>query len=187
MQRPVPSLIGRLAALCLLLALSACAVVDVSKSAPLPAKAQWAMLPIVNHTETPLAGLRAESILQPLLHQRGIADLRPYPSSLSKETMLAPDERATLDAARNWAKEEGLRYAIGGSVDEWRYKVGVDGEPAVGLSLTVWDLQTGQVVWSGVGGKSGFSRESLAAVAQKLMRDIVNGLPLSENTGAETR
>ncbi|BCL76703.1 pellicle/biofilm biosynthesis outer membrane protein PelC [Jeongeupia sp. HS-3] len=187
MQRLTVSLLGRLAALCLMLGLSACAVVDVSTSAPLPAKAQWAMLPIVNHTETPLAGLRAEAILQPLLHQRGLSDLRPYPSSLSKDTMLAPDERATLDAARNWAKEEGLRYAIGGSVDEWRYKVGIDGEPAVGLSLSVWDLQTGQVVWSGVGGKSGFSRESLAAVAQKLMRNLINGLPLSEHTGAETR
>ncbi|AOY00819.1 penicillin-binding protein activator LpoB [Jeongeupia sp. USM3] len=187
MHRPLTSLIGRLAALCLVLGLTACAVVDVSKSAPLPAKAQWAMLPIVNHTETPLAGLRAEAILQPLLHQRGIADLRVYPAGLSKETLLAPDERAALEAARDWARKEQLRYAIGGSVDEWRYKVGVDGEPAVGLSLTVWDLQTGQVVWSGVGGKSGFSRESLAAVAQKLMRDIVNGLPLSENSGAENR
>ncbi|WP_035059568.1 hypothetical protein [Andreprevotia chitinilytica] len=161
--------------------LAACSAVDISsKGKALPANERWAMLPLLNRTETPLAGLRAESILQPLLHQRGLDQLDVYPTELSKDTMLATDERAMLDQAMQWARDQHIRYAVGGSVDEWRYKVGVDGEPAVGVSLMVWDLETGRVVWSAVGGKSGFSREAVSAVAQKLLRQLTDGLPLTK-------
>jgi hypothetical protein len=34
------------------------------------------------------------------------------------------------------------------------------------------------VVWSAVGAKSGWSRESLAGVAQKLLRELLGGMPL---------
>ncbi|GAB7128380.1 pellicle/biofilm biosynthesis outer membrane protein PelC [Silvimonas sp. JCM 19000] len=169
-----------------LLGLSACAVTSTSgNSTPaLPAAEKWAMLPLLNRTETPLAGLRAESIVEPLLVQHGLTQLQLYPSSLAKDSMLAADDRAAVDAARQWAQAQHIRYAVGGSVDEWRYKVGVDGEPAVGVSLMVWDLQTGQVVWSGVGGKSGYSREALSAVAQKLISKLIDDLPLARGTSA---
>jgi hypothetical protein len=65
-----------------------------------------------------------------------------------------------------------------GAVDEWRYKVGVDGEPAVGLVLQVIDLGTGNVVWTATGARSGWSREALSAVGQKLMRDLLGDLSL---------
>jgi hypothetical protein len=67
---------------------------------------------------------------------------------------------------------------VQGAVDEWRYKVGVDGEPAVGVALQVVDLQSGAVVWSAVGAKSGWSREALAAVAQKLIGELIASAPL---------
>ncbi|KPC52964.1 DUF4136 domain-containing protein [Amantichitinum ursilacus] len=170
------------------LGLSACAVTSTASSGnttlALPAAEKWAMLPLLNRTETPLAGLRAESIVEPLLVQHGLTQLQLYPSALAKDSMLAADDRAAVDAARQWAQSQTIRYAIGGSVDEWRYKVGVDGEPAVGISLMVWDLQTGQVVWSGVGGKSGYSREALSAVAQKLISKLIEDLPLTRGASA---
>jgi hypothetical protein len=88
-----------------------------------------------------------------------------------------PDRKLQADAQR-WAAEQGIRYALTGAVDEWRYKVGVDGEPAVGLVLQVIDLQSGDVVWTATGAKSGWSREALSAVAQKLMRDLLGDLVL---------
>ena len=69
--------------------------------------------------------------------------------------LIARDEAAQL--------ERCLR-SVQGAVDEWRYKVGVDGEPAVGMALQVIDLQSGEVLCSGVGAKSGWSREALAAI-----------------------
>ena len=72
-----------------------------------------------------------------------------------------------------------MRFAVMGSVEEWRYKVGIDGEPAVGVSLIVVDLSTDRVVWSASGGKSGWSRQALSAVAQTLLTDIFASLRLS--------
>jgi hypothetical protein len=72
-----------------------------------------------------------------------------------------------------WARQQGARYALTGAVEEWRYKVGVDGEPAAGVTLQIIDVQTGEALWSAAGGKSGWSREALSAVAQQLIRDLL--------------
>ena len=59
----------RLTYLALALVLSACGTVNVSSNqVKLERNARWALLPVLNHTETPQAGLRAETILLPLLH-----------------------------------------------------------------------------------------------------------------------
>ena len=44
--------------------------------------------------------------------------------------------------------------------------------------LQVIDLQSGDVVWTATGARSGWSREALSAVAQKLMRDLLGDLTL---------
>ena len=64
-----------------------------------------------------------------------------------------------------------------GSVEEWRYKVGVDGEPAVGITLQLIDLPSGAVIWTASGSKTGWSREGLTATAQKLLVELT--APLS--------
>jgi hypothetical protein len=163
------------------LALVACAVTNSSSSSgagPLPRDAKWALLPMTNHTETPQAGLRAESIAEALLRARGVSDLTRYPPALGADSLVEPGERRVQADAAKWARDQGLRYGLQGAVDEWRYKVGVDGEPAVGVALQVVDLQTGSVVWSAVGAKSGWSREALAGVAQKLIGELLARAPL---------
>ncbi len=166
----------RLFGLLLLLAgLAGCAVMDHSSGAAALARdASWALLPIANHTDVPQAGLRAEAIAEGVLRSRGVANLLHYPSALNPESLLEASERKTQADAGKWAREAGARYALTGAVDEWRYKVGIDGEAAVGLALQIIDLQSGAVVWSGVGARSGWSREALSAVAQKLMRELLD-------------
>src|SRR5688572_28391273 len=136
------------------------------------------MLPVMNHTDVPQAGLRAEAITEGLLRAHGIIDLTRYPATLNQDTLLQPSERKVYDEADKWARAQGARYAIYGAVDEWRYKVGIDGEPAVGVALHIMDLQSNAVVWSGVVGRSGWSRESLSGVAQKLIRGLLARAPL---------
>ena len=151
-----------------------CATTDTTGRGPaIDRNAKWVMLPVMNHTEVPQAGLRAEAITEALLRAQGIRDLTRYPPTLNPDTLFEPAERKVLDEADKWARSQGARYAIYGAVDEWRYKVGIDGEPAVGVALHIMDLQNGGVVWSGVGGKSGWSRESLSGVAQKLIRQLL--------------
>ena len=155
--------------------LAGCAVTRHSGgSAPLARDAKWVLLPVLNHTESPQAGLRAEVIAEALLRARGITGLVRYPPALSPDSLLDPAERKAQQEAQKWAREQGARYGVLGAVDEWRYKVGVDGEPAVGIALQVVDLQSGEVLWSAVGAKSGWSREALAAVAQKLIDSLLD-------------
>jgi len=163
----------------LLAALAAgCATTDTGGTAAIERNAKWVMLPVLNHTEVPQAGLRAEAITEGLLRAHGIADLTRYPATMNPDTLLQPSERKVFDEADKWARTQGARYAIYGAVDEWRYKVGIDGEPAVGVALHIMDLQNNAVVWSGVGGKSGWSRESLSGVAQKLIRQLLARAPI---------
>jgi hypothetical protein len=169
------------------LALGGCSAVHVQPGpTDLNPDAGWALLPIMNYTQTPQAGLSAESILGSLARGGGIRGMRRYPAGLNAESLFEPAERDALEQALRWARDAGLRYGIAGSVDEWRYKVGVDGEPAVGITLQVIDIETGEVLWSATGSKSGWSREALSAVAHKLIAELIQ--PLSGvQTGSPLR
>lgn len=159
--------------------LGACTTLNTSPpKVALEKEAQWALLPILNQTETPQAGLRAEALMEASLRNAGISQLQRYPAKLNQETLFEPAERKIADDAKTWASQQGLRYGVSGTVTEWRYKVGVDGEPAVGMMLQITDLKSGQVVWSGSGGKTGYSRESLSGTAQKLLNQMLSSAGL---------
>jgi len=177
MKTRMGRVIGRAGAWCgalgMVLWLAGCAVTDVGRAPQMAPGDTVAMLPIVNYTETPQAGLRAEAIAESLLKTGGVTNLKRYPASLNPETLFEPAERESVGKALEWARGERARYALTGAVQEWRYKVGVDGEPAVGISLQMIDVASGQVVWSATGSNAGWSRESLSGVAQKLLRRLL--------------
>ena len=156
-----------------LCALAACSTVDRGRAPALQANAEWTVLPFANHTETPMAGNRAESVAEALLHARGVGKVKRYTSTAQQEALFDAGDTKRQEQALAWAREQGVRYALAGTVDEWRYKVGVDGEPAAGITLQIIDVQSGDILWSGSGGKSGWSREALSAVAQKLIRELL--------------
>jgi TolB-like protein len=160
------------AAVALALTLAGCTTATVAPAPALERGAPWGLLPMVNHTETPQAGLRAEAILESLLRSRGLSELRRYPTTIGGDALFEPSERRSVDQALAWARTQNLRYALTGTVDEWRYKVGLDGEPAVGFTLQLIELSTGRVLWSAAGGRTGWSRESLSGVAQKLLAEL---------------
>lgn len=135
-----------------------------------------AMMPVANFTEVPQAGLRVEALLESALRQIGLRQLKLYPSALNPETLFEPGERKAQAEAEKWARSQNIRYAISAVVNEWRYKVGVDGEPAVGIVVQVKDLSTDQIVYSAAGGRTGGSREALAAVGLQLTSELVAGI-----------
>jgi polysaccharide biosynthesis protein PelC len=156
--------------------LAGCSVIDRSNAPALSKTDTWAILPITNNTETPQAGQRAASIAQSLLASYGYTNLARYPASGDDETLFDPAKPDAQANALNWARQQNAHYALTGAVNEWRYKVGVDGEPAVGLTLQVLDVQSGKVVWSGSGSRTGWSRDAVSGVAQKLERDLLGPL-----------
>lgn len=157
----------------LLFAATGCSTVDRGRPPTLEKESDWAVLPFSNHTETPLAGNRAESVAEALLHAQGIGRIKRYPSSVQQEALFDGGDSRRKEQALAWAREQNIRYALAGTVEEWRYKVGVDGEPAAGITLQIIDVSSGQVLWGAAGGQTGWSREALSAVAQKLIRDML--------------
>lgn len=140
----------------------------------LPRNASWGVAPLVNYAQTPQAGERAEQILISILAEEGVRPLM-YPQA-PRQGLLLQDDRERQIQALDWARQQRLAYVITGSVEEWQYKNGLDGEPAVGVSLQVLEPATGRVVWSSSGARAGWSRESLAGAAQKVLRELVGNL-----------
>lgn len=124
----------------------------------LPRNAAWGVAPLVNYAQTPQAGERAEQILISILAEEGVRPLM-YPQA-PRQDLLLQDDRERQIQALDWARQQRLAYVITGSVEEWQYKNGLDGEPAVGVSLQVLEPATGRVVWSSSGARAGWSRES---------------------------
>jgi hypothetical protein len=146
---------------------------------PLRTEARWALLPVMNLTETPMAGEKVEAILAPLLRAHEVSHLDVYPSPSQDDDAL-PDlsDRHRLEAATAWAKAQGFDYGVTGAVNEWRYKAGLDGEPAVGLAIEVVELRSGRVVWSASGATTGWGRESLSGTGQQVVDRLLRDLPV---------
>ncbi|MCJ8168928.1 penicillin-binding protein activator LpoB [Atopomonas sediminilitoris] len=160
-----------------LLFVSACSIHSQHDAPTLSREGRWALLPVVNYAQAPLAGERAEQILLSILASEGLTPTR-YPLTTSADELPQLDDRARLQTAQQWASKQSFTYAITGSVDEWQYKNGLDGEPAVGITLQVIEPATGRVLWSTSAARAGWSRESLAGAAQKVITDLVDELPL---------
>ena len=161
----------------MLASLSACAVTDVHRGQSLSKKASWALLPLANYAQEPEAGHRAEAILSTLLRKRGIDNLQEY-SDTSSGGFPELNDQKVENKALDWARNQHLRYAVRGSVEEWEYKSGLDGEPAVGITIQVIDVSTGKVLWSASGARSGWGYGTLSGTAQKLLNNLLSGMPL---------
>ncbi|KXW57445.1 hypothetical protein [Ferrovum myxofaciens] len=153
--------------------LAACSTLDVGQPPALDKNASWALLPMANYTETPDAGDRVASITESILHQKGGMDLKRYPIKDEKDTFILGNNAKLQQAAMDWASQNRIQYALTGSVQEWRYKTGVDGEPAVSVTFNLVDMTTGKTVWSATGSRTGWSRSSVGSVGQTLIDQLL--------------
>lgn len=183
----------------LIFLLNACSVDQVYRDKALDNRASWVLLPVVNRSQTPQAGERVEAILVSLLRSRGVKHISHYPGTPQSQVLIMLDEQARYNAALKWALTQGFRYAITGTVEEWRYKAGLDGEPAVGITLRVIDLQhnkkpepqavaatltkyeTQPVIWSATGARTGWGREGIATATHTLLNDLLDGMVFVEH------
>ncbi|MFZ0257050.1 MAG: hypothetical protein WAN46_15710 [Gammaproteobacteria bacterium] len=163
------------------LALAGCAVQAIQPSPPLDASAPWGLLPIMNHADTPEAGERVAAIAGTLLRAQGVTHLVSYQHPEDSAPLPELNQQRRLAQARAWATEQRLSYALTGSVEEWRYKSGLDGEPSVGVTLQVIAPKSGEVLWSASGSRSGWGRESLSGTGHKLLKSLIKKLNLKTN------
>lgn len=140
------------------------ALVSTQKTLPIANKNNTVSLfELNNYTDTPRAGMRAANIVEGMLIAKGF----------SVQTHLKQD-LYTLQEAQKQAIEDGSSYFLIGGVSEWRYKTGIDGEPAVSLQLTLYTTQDAQPVWSATGADNDWGNASIGSTAQSLIETMMD-------------
>lgn len=165
--------------LVLFILISGCtgAIINYSSCFPVDLNSKIAVIPFVNNTETPLAGERAMSITAAVLESSGACCVSIYNRQNYGKTLFPGMNReVSRSKLLSWARSIHARYAMTGSVNEWTYKVGLDGEPVVGIALQLVDLYNSKVVWTGVGSLSKGSRIAVSTTAQELINGLLQGL-----------
>ena len=161
----------------LILFLFSCSSYQYSESPAFGTDKVWALMPMKNHSATPLASEQAEQILSSLLFDKGIA-LIQYPAIEQKDLASILDDNYKTSKAQKWLKQQDVKYVITGAIQEWQYKSGLDGEPAVGISIRILDKNTNQTLWLASGSRAGWGRESLSATGQIVFDELLSSLNL---------
>jgi len=165
--------------LVLVLFLFSCSSYQYSESPQLSKQETWAIMPMINHSSTPLASEQAEQILRSVLFTQGVRVIH-YPAIAQKDLASILDDSYKRNKANEWIKSQEVKYLITGSVQEWQYKSGLDGEPAVGLSIQVLDKETNQTLWLASGSRAGWGRESLSATGQIVIEELLSQINFDE-------
>ncbi len=134
---------------------------------PFKKSSSFILLPFENYTETPLAGLRVSSIAYGVLVSKGYNVIK-YGLEEDKD-LTSKDIKTLMEKAKNL----GYKYAITGTVNEFRYKPGIDGEPVVSITLIIYDLNKEKPIYIATGAHSGWTYESVGITAQKILKEIV--------------
>ncbi|SHK16720.1 hypothetical protein [Thermocrinis minervae] len=156
----------RFVMLLFLVLLTSCAtVINREASISLPKDKTYYLLPFVNYTESPKAGMKVQSIVAGVLQSKGY------------KVVLVPTEEELTDEKKLeelYTKTKGKKgIAVLGTVNEWRYKTGIDGEPAVSITLRFVDMETDKPINSMVLSRSGWSYESLGVVTQRILNKAI--------------
>ena len=119
------------------------------------------LVPLKNYTDVPMAGLRATNLMEGILRAKEIEVATPIKKVKRKKIC----KRST---------ERGYRYAMNGGVSEWRYKTGIDGEPAISLQITLFDCEQNEAVWSGTASSDDYWRASVGTTAQSTIENLLD-------------
>jgi len=115
-----------------------------------------------NYTDTPRAGMRAANLAEGILLTKGYT----IKSHINAKSV-------PFAKAQKLAQDDHSDYFMYGGVSEWRYKTGIDGEPAVSLQLSLYKTEDGSLVWSATGSDSDWGNGSIGTTAHDLLQEIL--------------
>lgn len=162
----------------LLLLISGCSSMSTTNRAAADVNAQWAILPINNLSQTAQADLQAQTLIETHLRARGVTTVDTYTPVKQVSLRNLLDPATDFKNSLVWAQQQRYRYGVTGSVNEWHYKAGADREPAVGISLKLVDLTSNEVVWQANAARTGWGYASLPAVADKVIKELLEEVQL---------
>lgn len=160
------------------IALNACSSYTGTGSVAISKAGTIALIPFVNQSNTPLASENVQTIVGSELASKGVQYISFENENNVDDLKNILDDGYKLKQAKEWLKTQSYNYVISGSVDEWNYKAGLDGEPVVSVTIKVTDA-TGKVIFTKTGSRSGFGHESLNGAGQKVVSNILDDVKLN--------
>lgn len=154
---------------------------SMTSTPPVVAQAndRWVLLPVKNLSTTPSAGEKVLELAETQLRARGVTQISSYAPTENLSLVALLDNSDQQKSAQAWARESGAQYALSGTVHEWHYKLGADREPAVGLSMKLIEVSTGNVLWQGSAARTGWGYSNLSGIGDKVVRELLKQVRLS--------
>jgi len=159
--------------------LFSCSQYQIADSPKIKKNRTWIIMPLDNHSSQPLASEKVEVILSAMLFSLGV-DAQMYPKIIATDLVSILDKESRKLKANDWLVTQEATYVISGSVNEWHYKSGLDGEPAVGITIELIDKTSKTTLWKATGSRSGWGRESLTGAGQIVIEELIDGLEIPE-------
>jgi TolB-like protein len=144
--------------------LGACSTLELSVGSTLPDANQTQSITVFaldNYTDTPQAGMRASNLIEGVLLSKGY--------NVVKSIDLG---RKSLNEQLQMAQDNGSKYLLNGGVSEWRYKTGIDGEPAISLQCKLIDVHSKKVIWSATASSNDWGNSSIGTTAQAMIASM---------------
>ena len=148
----------------LILLLGACSTLEVSVGSKLPDTNQTKSITLFaldNYTDTPQAGKRASNLIEGILYAKGYKVVKAIKTG-----------EKTLQEQLVIAQKNGSDYLLNGGVSEWRYKTGIDGEPAVSIQCKMINVHSAKVIWSATASSNDWGNSSIGTTAQEMLENV---------------
>jgi len=126
------------------------------------------VIPFINNSETPLAGLKAKNIIENFLFSKKFNIVAC--DIVENDTFTEKEIKEYFEVL----KTKDINFVFFGYINEWRYKAGVDSEPAVSLTINLYDLKNDKLILSASGSKTSSSYKSLGIVSQELIKKLLS-------------
>jgi len=140
---------------------------NISKISQFNRSEKIAVLPFVNNAETPMSGLKVKNMIENELYYKNL-NVAAFESSKNGDSFSEKDISDSIQAMN-----DKVGYIFYGYVNEWRYKAGIDAEPAVSITINLYDTKNHKVIWSASGSKNMSSYKSTSLAAQKLIKRLM--------------
>jgi hypothetical protein len=156
---------------------SGCAHLQTSGNVEVDKKKDWIVLPFNNPAETPRAAEQVESILYGMLQKNITGNTYMYLKNPEDDLTLYLSHEQQLQEAKKWAISKNIHYGISGSVQEFHYRSGLDGEPTVGITLNLIDFTNShQTIWSATASRTGWGFQNLTGITSKVLATMFDNI-----------
>jgi len=128
-----------------------------------PKNRTCAVIPFVNYSETPLAGKSAASITFGVLKAKGYKVKNFF--DVKDDDLTVKDIKSLKKSLKN----KGFTCIVEGYVNEWRYKTGIDGEPAVSVTIVIENPATNSTLYTSTISGTSWGHKSITTLYQGLL------------------